>query len=104
MTYKVYIYIFPNGKRFVTEKNIKKWRNDKNQKIAYRAALKYGLKNIKQIDYDVYTEFEMNELKQHWIDYYGTEDPRYGYNVSNGKQKELLGTPQFLVDEARWLS
>ena len=90
MSYKVYIHIFPNNKRYIglTTQEVKnRWKNGigyRTQNLIYRAILKYGWKNIKHIVYEVDTESEMKYLEKYLIAYYNTTDHRFGYNVSEG--------------------
>ena len=91
MKYWVYVHTFPNKKYYVglsTMENInQRWRNGLGyypQKLIYRAILKYGWKNIKHTVYQCDTEKEMKYLEKYLIAYYQSNNPKYGYNITDG--------------------
>lgn len=91
MKYWVYVHTFPNKKYYVglsTMENInQRWRNGLGyypQKLIYRAILKYGWKNIKHTVYQCDTEKEMKYLEKYLIAYYHSNEPKYGYNITDG--------------------
>lgn len=99
IVFKVYIHIFPNGKRYVgltkTDLN-RRWQGGKGyrtQPLIYRAILKYGWKNIVHQVFECDTEAEMKYLERYLIAYYNTTDHRYGYNISTGGEYAHSGVP-----------
>lgn len=88
--YKLYVHICPNNKRYygITKTNVnQRWQNGQGYKnqMFYNAINKYGWDNIKHlVIFDSLTEYEAKELEQYMIQWYGTTNTQYGYNVSLG--------------------
>lgn len=99
MKYQVYVHTFPNNKKYVGLTSLEvnqRWqggRGYKNQKLMYRAILKYGWKNINHTVYQCDTEKEMKYLERYLISYYQTRDRKYGYNIAEGGQSGPKGVP-----------
>lgn len=96
-TYKVYIHLFPNNKRYIgvtTNPTYIRWVRGygyKKQPHLYNAIKKYGWDNIEHIVYEVDTESEMFYLERYLISFYQTTNPKYGYNKSIGGDRGGLG-------------
>lgn len=97
-TYKVYIHLFPNNKRYIgvtINPTYVRWGGDgrgyKPQPHLYNAIKKYGWDNIEHIVYEVDTESEMFYLEKYLISYYQSNNPKYGYNKSTGGDRGGLG-------------
>ena len=88
--YKLYIHKFPNGKVYVgiTSQDVKeRWRNGEGYKnqLVYRAILKYGWDAIShQVLLSGMTKEEAEEKEIEFISAFNSNNPEYGYNVSNG--------------------
>lgn len=86
----VYIYTFPNGKKYVgqTVQSIKERSKNGEGYIespaVYAAIKKYGWDNITISVYQCKDKDEMNKLEQFYIKTYKTYDRRYGYNLTLG--------------------
>lgn len=91
----VYIYTFPNGKKYVgqTTQSIKERSKNGEGYIespaVYAAIKKYGWDNIIVSTYPCKDKDEMNELEQFYIKVYKTYDNRYGYNLTLGGDGSL---------------
>ena len=89
--YKLYVHIAPNGKKYygITGKKPEyRWNNgkgyDKNKHFA-SAIKKYGWNNIQHIVlHEGLDKEEAGELEQYMIQWYNTNNPNYGYNISLG--------------------
>ena len=88
--YKLYVHIAPNGKKYygiTGQEPENRWKkgNGYYTQYFYRAIKKYGWDNIEHIvlqeDLD---EEEAKELEQYMIQWYNTNNPNYGYNISLG--------------------
>lgn len=89
--YKLYVHITPNGKRYygITKQTTnQRWRNGKgykNNEYFTRAIDKYGWDNIQHIVlHEELDEDEAKELEQYMIQWYCTNNKRYGYNITSG--------------------
>lgn len=98
MSYYVYIHTCPNGKRYIgqhTGKDPKdRWRYNGRgyiRQVFYRAIKKYGWNNIEHIIYECDTKTEMNYLERYLISYYQSNNPKYGYNMSEGGESGTSG-------------
>ena len=95
----IYMYIFPNGKRYIgkTSKSLKerqldaKWSGYKNCTVLMSAVKKYGVENIRQdILFENYmTDEYASRLEQICIFLFKTNcrkfnNPQYGYNTTDG--------------------
>jgi hypothetical protein len=89
--YKLYVHIVPNGKRYYGITGTKpkyRWNHgkgyDKNKHFA-SAIKKYGWNNIQHIIlHEGLDKEEAGELEQYMIQWYNTNNPNYGYNISLG--------------------
>ena len=97
MSYYVYIHICPNKKRYVgitTTDLRRRWQNGygypSNKHFTY-AIRKYKWTNIAHEVFEVETEGEMYYLEKYLIAYYHSNDPKYGYNKSEGGEKGPTG-------------
>lgn len=90
MSYTVYMHIFPNEKKYIgiTALEVKKrWCNGKNyeKQMVYNAIQKYGWDNIKhKILFENLTKEEAEQKEIELINFYKSNDRRFGYNVENG--------------------
>lgn len=90
MNYKVYVHIFPNGKKYVgisRQKTKKRWQNGKGYQgqFVYNAILKYGWNNIKhEILYTNLTKEEAENTEINLIKIYRSNEYKYGYNIAKG--------------------
>lgn len=90
MNYKVYVHIFPNGKKYVgitRQKTKKRWQNGKGYQgqFVYNAILKYGWNNIKhEILYTNLTKEEAEQKEIDLIKLFKSNERQYGYNIQNG--------------------
>lgn len=88
--YKLYIHKFPNGKVYVgiTSQDVEeRWRHGEGYKnqLVYRAILKYGWDAIlHQVLLSGMTKEEAEEREMEFISAFKSNNPEYGYNVSNG--------------------
>ena len=89
--YKLYVHIAPNGKRYygiTKQEPEQRWRNGrgyKNNEYFTRAIDKYGWDNIQHIVlHEELDEDEAKELEQYMIQWYYTNNKRYGYNITSG--------------------
>lgn len=89
--YKVYMHIFPNGKRYIGLTCTTTWsrwsggHGYKVQPLMWKAIQKYGWKNIEHIIVkDNLSKEEAELLEIELIKEYKTTDRSYGYNISNG--------------------
>lgn len=105
MKYQVYVHTFPNNKKYVgltTKEDVKRrWQNGygyKTQKLMYRAILKCGWENIKHTVYQCDTEKEMKYLERYLIAYYHSNEPKYGYNITEGGEG-VLGFGRKPIDQ-----
>lgn len=86
----VYIYTFPNGKKYVgqTSRTLKERARQGdgyvNSPAVYNAIRKYGWDNIIIETFNCNSKQEMNELEQYYIQLYNTTDNNYGYNLTLG--------------------
>lgn len=89
--YKVYIHLFPNGKRYIgiTKQRLnKRWRRGngyRKNSLVYKAINKYGWDNIQHILLLENLSKEQAENKEiELIATYKSNNPKYGYNIANG--------------------
>ena len=88
--YKLYIHKFPNGKVYVgiTSQDVEeRWRHGEGYKnqLVYRAILKYGWDATShQVLLSGMTKEEAEEREMEFISAFKSNNPEYGYNVSNG--------------------
>ncbi len=86
----VYIYTFPNGKRYVgqTSQSLKKRAKNgegyKNSPAVYNAINKYGWENITIQTFKCNSKEEMDTLEKFYIELYKTDNTLYGYNLTKG--------------------
>lgn len=93
MSYCIYKHTAPNDKVYIgiTNQNpLRRWnsgRGYQNQKLFYRAILKYGWDNFKhEILLDDLTKEEAYTKEIELIAHYKSNQKEYGYNVSSGGQ------------------
>lgn len=98
MSYYVYIHTCPNGKKYIgqhTGNDPKdRWRSNGRgylNQVFYRAIEKYGWNNIEHVIYECDTIAEMNYLERYLISYYQSNNPKYGYNMSEGGESGTSG-------------
>lgn len=96
MNYKIYLYLFPDGKAYVgMTKNSLEERRDmgyQHNKPLQRAIRKYGWHGFEhKILVDGLTVEEAYKLEKHFINMYQTTNPDYGYNVSSGGKSTYAG-------------
>ena len=96
--YIIYMYTFPNGKRYVgkTSRTLKQrqgvgWTNYDECPALFNAINKYKPENIKQeiLAEGMMTKDESSEIEKYYIALYKTNcnryrDPEYGYNLTDG--------------------
>lgn len=89
--YSVYIHVFPNQKVYIgiTRQSVEdRWKSGRNYAkctSVYRAIQKYGWDNIKhEVVKVVETKEEAERLEKLFIFKYGSNDPRFGYNLTSG--------------------
>lgn len=89
--WKVYIHVFPNGKRYIgiTSRQVeKRWKNGNgyyNHKLLYNAIKKYGWENIDHVIlFDNLSEVEAKQKEKELIQKYNTFNKEYGYNLTLG--------------------
>lgn len=93
----VYIYTFPNGKKYVgqTSRSLKERAKEGNGYInspaVYNAIKKYGWNNLTVEIFPCDSKEEMNKLEQYYIKLYKTTNNKYGYNLTTGGD----GTPHY---------
>ena len=93
----VYIYTFPNGKKYVGQTSVpleqRASRGDGyvNSPAVYNAIKKYKWQNLKIETFPCSSKKEMNELEQYYIKLYRTNEKEYGYNLTIGGD----GAPQY---------
>jgi group I intron endonuclease len=108
--YTVYMYTFPNGKKYVgkTRQSLKKrqgpsFKKYESSALLWDAIQEYGCESIQQdvlVEGDL-TEEMSSELEEHFIEKYKTNankynDPSYGYNLTSGGlgMKDWTPTPE----------
>lgn len=91
MNYKVYVHIFPNGKKYIgitkqeVEKRWLKGNGYKENKYMFRAIKKYGWENIKHIVlFENLTKEEAEQKEIELIKFFKSNERQYGYNIQNG--------------------
>ena len=89
--YSVYIHVFPNQKVYVgiTRQSVEdRWKNGRSYVRCVsvdRAIKKYGWENIKhEVIRVVETKEDAERLEKLFIYKYGSNDPRFGYNLTSG--------------------
>lgn len=86
----VYIYTFPNGKKYVGQTiqtiaaRAKNGEGYISSPAVYNAIKKYGWENITIETFTCYSKQEMDELERYYIKLYNTTDNKYGYNLTLG--------------------
>lgn len=89
----VYIYTFPNGKKYVgqttqtLDKRACNGNNYKSSPLIYKAILKYGWQNIQKEIIECSSEEEMDNLERELIKKYNTTNINFGYNIEDGGNK-----------------
>lgn len=91
----VYIYTFPNGKKYIgqtsrpLEERAKNGEGYINSPAVYNAIKKYGWNNISIETFPCDSKKEMNQLEQYYIKLYNTINNKYGYNLTYGGEGVL---------------
>lgn len=91
----VYIYTFPNGKKYVGQTSQTLNQRAKNGEgyiespAVYNAIQKYGWNNIKIEIFPCKTKEEMDQLERDYISFYNTNNSDYGYNLTLGGEGAL---------------
>lgn len=86
----VYIYTFPNGKKYVgqttqtLEMRAKQGEGYISSPAVYNAIKKYGWSNLVIETFPCSSKQEMNDLERYYIKLYNTTDNQYGYNLTIG--------------------
>ena len=86
----VYMHISPSGKKYIgitSQTTSQRWRNGKGYKKAVfnEAIKKYGWENVKhEILFENLTKEQAEQKEIELIDFYKSNQRRYGYNVANG--------------------
>lgn len=86
----VYIYTFPNGKKYVGQTSVSLKERAKNGEgyinspAVYNAIKKYKWENLQIETFPCNSEEEMNFLEQYYIKLYKTNERQYGYNLTLG--------------------
>ena len=86
----VYIYTFPNGKKYVGQtihtinERAKRGEGYINSPAVYNAIKKYGWDNLIIETFLCSSKEEMNKLEQYYINLYDTTNQQYGYNLTIG--------------------
>lgn len=110
--YIVYMYTFPNGKRYVgkTSRTLRirqghNWENYDECPALFNAIQKYGIKNIKQeiLVEGLMTKDESSEIEKYYIALYKTNcnryrNPEYGYNLTDGGDDGAGPRPSYQGD------
>lgn len=96
MSYKVYLYAFPDGKKYVgMTKNTLEERRDmgyQHNKALQAAIRQYGWQGFRhEVLCSGLTEEEACEKEKEYIKRYKLTDPEYGYNVSFGGKSTYKG-------------
>lgn len=95
--FTVYMHISPSGKRYIGMTSMlpeKRWRNGEGYKnqVFFRAIQKYGWNNFEHVIVkDNLNQEEASQLEIDLIKRYKTNKSDYGYNVSLGGDKVMLG-------------
>jgi len=86
----VYIYTFPNGKKYIgqtvqtVEKRSKNGEGYKESPKVYQAIKKYGWKNVKVKTIECKNQEEMDILEKKLIKQLKTQNIEFGYNIAPG--------------------
>ena len=86
----VYIYTFPNGKKYVgqtaqtLEMRAKQGEGYVNSPAVYNAIKKYGWSSLVIETFPCSSKQEMNDLERYYIKLYNTTNSQYGYNLTIG--------------------
>lgn len=100
----VYIYNFPNGKKYVGQTSQSLQQRAKNgagyihSPAVYNAILKYGWENISIQTFECNSKQEMDELEQYYIQLYQTYNSMYGYNLTLGGDGTIKYNHQQVID------
>lgn len=90
---EVYIYTFPNGKKYVGQTIYTmehragfqgSYYKKSHQPLLYNAIQKYGWDSIVKETIECNNQEELDNLEKELIAKYHTTDKNYGYNVANG--------------------
>lgn len=93
----VYIYTFPNGKKYVgqtsktLEARAKRGEGYINSPAVYNAIKKYGWNSLIIETFPCSSKEEMDELEKYYICLYKTNNNKFGYNLTLGGD----GTPKY---------
>ena len=84
----VYIYTFPNGKKYVgqtatsLEQRASRGDGYVNSPAVYNAIRKYGWNNIEIETFPCNSKQQMDELEKYYINFFKTQE--FGYNKNAG--------------------
>lgn len=85
-----------NGKIYVGQTSKipeRRWQNGKGyiNQVFYKAIQKYGWNNFEHIILEKHlTQEEANEREKYWINFYHSNNPKFGYNQTNGGCKNQI--------------
>ena len=83
----VYVFEFPNGKRYVGATTLKieyRWNNGKKYTGKVREAIDlFGWDNVKKHTWEV-QDSKMDDIERFLISVYKSTDPDFGYNTQTG--------------------
>lgn len=100
-TWIIYMYTFPNGKRYIgttsrtlAQRQGANWQGYRRCTHLWRAIQKYGYKNIQQsiLLKAIISAEQAGILEKNYIAYYDTANPEIGYNIRVGGDGASLKT------------
>lgn len=104
--YSVYLFTFPNGKRYcgyTSQKPVNRWQNGNGYAkcpLVHRAINKYGWDNIdKKVIFSSNIEEQALAYEKYFIENNNLTNTDYGYNLHQGGKP--TGSSSFLTDEGR---
>jgi group I intron endonuclease len=91
----VYMFVFPNGKKYIgatIQEPKRRWSNGKYYKSAVGEAIKeFGWRSVTKLACWV-PDSELDEQERYYIEKYKTTDPEFGYNNQSGGKKDFSFT------------
>lgn len=105
--YRVYMHVFPNGKRYIGMTKLsmeKRWQNGFKYRIKadmFADIVKYGWGNIAHVIYDNcglwYTKEEAEKQETYLISMWQTTDISKGYNKESGGMSNFITHPDTIT-------